>query len=167
VIRVVVDDLAFVAADAIVRPATALLEPTTPALRRLEQVGGSAFLDGLRVERELAVGSAVVTAGGDLAAELVIHAIIQSATEPVSRDTVRRALTAALQRAADWQLAHLAIPVLGTGAGGLELEDAADILGAVLAAVPAGGGCPQAVTVVAETDEEQRVLAAYIRKSEA
>lgn len=165
-IRVVVDDLAFVAADAVVRPATALLEPTTPGLRRLERVGGPGFWAALHVERELAVGSAVVTAGGDLGAELVIHAIIRSATEPVSRDSVRRALTAALQRASDWQLAHLAVPALGTGAGGLELEDAADVLGAVLATLPGPGGFPREVTVVAETEEERRVLEAFIRKSE-
>jgi len=96
VIRVVVDDLAFVSADAIVRPATSLLEPTTAALRRLEQVGGAAFWDQVRTQRELAVGSAVVTGGGDLGVELVVHAIIRSTTEAVSRDTVRRALTAVL-----------------------------------------------------------------------
>src|SRR2546427_7958578 len=41
VIRVVVDDLAFLACDAIVRPATTRLDPTTPMVRRLEQVGGT------------------------------------------------------------------------------------------------------------------------------
>lgn len=165
-IRVVVDDLAFVTADAIIRPATALLEPTTPGLRRLEQVGGTAFLEQTRTERELAVGSAVVTGGGALEVELVIHAIIRSATEPVSRDTVRRALTAALQRAADWQLAHLATPLLGTGAGNLPLEDAADVLGAVLTSVPGPRGFPREVTIVVETDEERQVVEAYIRKSD-
>ena len=38
-IRVVVDDIAFVPADAVVRPATSLLEPTTAALRHLEHGG--------------------------------------------------------------------------------------------------------------------------------
>jgi len=166
VIRVVVDDLAFVAADAIVRPANSLLEPTTPALRRLEHVGGAAFWNQLQTGRELAVGSAVVTGGGDLGVELVVHAIIRSATEPVSRDTVRRALTAALQRAADWQLAHLAVPLLGTGAGNLSLEDAADVLGVVLAAVPAPLGFPRDVTIVVESDEERAVVETCIRKKD-
>ncbi len=40
-IRVVVDDLTFLSADAIVRPATTRLDPTTPAVRRLETVGGA------------------------------------------------------------------------------------------------------------------------------
>jgi O-acetyl-ADP-ribose deacetylase (regulator of RNase III) len=166
VIRVVVDDLAFVAADAIIRPATTLLEPTTPTLRRLEQVGGEAFWGPLRTGRELAVGAAVVTGGGELAAELVIHAIIRSAAEPVSRDSVRRALRAALQQAAVWQLAHLATPLLGTGAGNLPLEDAADVMGVVLLAVPGATGFPREVTVVVETDEERQVVEAFIRKSE-
>jgi len=166
VIRVVVDDLAFASADAIVRPANSLLEPTTAALRRLEQIGGAAFWDQLHTERELAVGSAVVTGAGDLGVELVVHAIIRSATEAVSRDTVRRALTAALQRAVDWQLAHLAMPLLGTGAGNLTVEDAADVMGAVLAVLPGMGGFPRDVTIVVETDEERAVVESYLRKSD-
>jgi O-acetyl-ADP-ribose deacetylase (regulator of RNase III) len=166
VIRVVVDDLAFVAADAIVRPANSLLEPTTAALRRLEQIGGAAFWDQLRTERELAVGSAVVTGAGDLGVELVVHAIIRSPTEAASRDTVRRALTAALQRAADWHLAHLAMPLLGTGAGNLTLEDAADVMGMVLAALPGMAGFPRDVTIVVETDEERAVVETWLRKSD-
>jgi O-acetyl-ADP-ribose deacetylase (regulator of RNase III) len=163
VIRVVVDDLAFVVADAVVRPATTLLEPTTPSLRRLEQVGGSRFWEGLRVERELAVGSAVVTGAGDLSAELVIHAIIRSATEPVSKDVVRRALTAVLQRAADWQLAHLAIPPLGTGAGNLPVEDAAAAMAGPLSAVGAGSAFPRDVTIVVETEQERGVFEVALR----
>src|SRR5439155_6679739 len=72
VIRVVVDDLAFLSSDAIVRPATTRLDPTTPAVRRLEQVGGKEFVGRLQVHKDLAVGSAVVTGGGgDLPAEFV------------------------------------------------------------------------------------------------
>src|SRR5207249_7396884 len=50
VIRVVVDDLAFLAATAVVRPATTRLDPTTPAGRRLETVGGTAFTHGLQLQ---------------------------------------------------------------------------------------------------------------------
>lgn len=75
-IYVVVDDIAFVTADAVVRPATTSLEPTTAALRHLEQVGGPSFLKQIQVNQDLAVGAAVVTGGGDLPAPFVIHAII-------------------------------------------------------------------------------------------
>jgi hypothetical protein len=90
VIQVVVDDIAFVHADAVIRPATATLEPTASALRHLELVGGPAFASLLRVQQPLAVGAAVVTGSGELSAEFVIHAVIRSVTEPVSATTVRR-----------------------------------------------------------------------------
>src|SRR5437879_12120550 len=67
VIRVVVDDLTFLSADAIVRPATTRLDPTTHAVRRLEPVGGAESSSHLRLQKELPVGAAGVTArGGDL-----------------------------------------------------------------------------------------------------
>src|SRR2546430_2897988 len=61
------DDLASFAADALVRPATTRLDPTAAALRRVEIAGGEQFQNRIRLNRELAVGGAVVTAaGGDL-----------------------------------------------------------------------------------------------------
>lgn len=162
-IRVAVDDLAFVAADAVVRPATTTLEPTTPALRRLEQVGGAAFQTQLRLTQELAVGAAVVTGGGDLTPEFVIHAIIQSPREPVSASGVRRALRSALQRAADWGLARLALPPLGMGAGNLTLEDAADAMLDILAEDRAGA-YPEEILIVVETEDEKQVFDARLRR---
>jgi O-acetyl-ADP-ribose deacetylase (regulator of RNase III) len=163
--RVVVDDLAFLDSDAIVRPATARLDPTTPALRRLEQVGGAAFHERLIVQHDLPVGAAVVTgAGGDLPAEYVIHAIIQSETEPVSIQGVARAWRSALERAREWEFARLSAPPLGTGAGNLALEDAADIMVTELAVHRARFAFPVNVALVVETDEAREVFEAALRK---
>jgi O-acetyl-ADP-ribose deacetylase (regulator of RNase III) len=164
VIEVVVDDVAFVAADAIVRPATASLEPTTPMLSRLEQVGGAAFREQLQVIQELAVGSAVVTGGGDLPAEFVIHAIISSTTEPVSLAGVRRALVSSIQRAADWQLVHLSLPPLGTGAGNLDLEDAAHAMLGVLGEAMDRSPYPERVTIVVENAGEKEVFEGFMQR---
>lgn len=162
-ISVAVDDVAFVAADAVVRPATTTLDPTTPALRRLEQVGGPRFLDQLRLTKELVVGAAVVTGGGDLPAELVIHAIIRSTTEPVSAAGVRLAMRSALQRAMDWQLARVAVPPLGIGAGNLSLEDAADVMVQVLAEADSAP-YPRDIVIVVESEEEKQVFEACLRR---
>src|SRR4029077_11233599 len=114
VIRVVVDDIAFLAAAAVVRPATTRLDPTTAALRRLETGGGGGFTRGVQVQKELAVGAAVVTAGGgDLPAEFVIHAVIRSDTEPVTRDGVARAWRGALPQAPGGGVTGLQGPPLG------------------------------------------------------
>jgi len=163
--HVVVDDLAFHASDAIVRPATARLDATTPMVRRLEQIGGPEFQRRLRIQRDLAVGAAVVTGGGgDLAAEFVIHAVIQSDTEPATASSVRRAWQSALERAVDWSFTRLSTPPLGTGAGNLSLEDASEIMVTVLKAHGAGAAFPADVTVVVETPLEREVFEAALRR---
>lgn len=166
-IRVVVDDLAFLPADAIVRPATTQLEPTTPALRHLEQMGGPEFLHHLELHTELAVGAAVVTAaGGDLPAEFVIHAIIVSQQEAISRRGVSRAWRSVLERAREWGFLRLSVPPLGIGAGNLALEDAAEILVTVLQEQPTAPA-PREVTIVAETEEQRQVIESVLRRLHA
>lgn len=162
--RVVVDDLAFLPADAIVRPATTDLAPTTPALRRLEQMGGAEFIRHTRSSIELAVGAAVVTAaGGDLPAEFVIHAIILGREEAVSPTGVRRAWHAALAQAREWGFGRLSVPPIGIGAGNLTLETAAEILVSVFLEEATTSALPE-VTVVVETEEEREVFAGVLRR---
>ena len=164
-IRVVVDDLAFLAADAVVRPATTRLAPTTPAVRRLETVAGPSFADHLRLQKDLAVGAAVVTAGGgDLPAEFVIHAVIQSETEPVTRDGVARAWRSALQQAQEWEFSSVTVPPLGTGAGNLSMEDAAAIMVAILDAHLGGASFPSEVSIVVETAADRDAFEAVLRR---
>ncbi|MGH7606738.1 MAG: macro domain-containing protein [Gemmatimonadales bacterium] len=163
-IRVVVDDLASLPADALVRPATTRLDPTAAALRRLEDLGGPEFHARLRLKRELAVGAAVVTAGGGgLPAEFVIHAVIRSETEPVTRDTVARAWLSALQQAQAWQFRHVSAPPLGTGAGNLPLEDAAEIMATVLHGHRAAASFPADVSFVVERADDRDVFEAALR----
>ena len=165
-IRVVVDDLASFAADAIVRPATTRLDPTVAALRRLEILGGEEFQHRIRLSRELAVGAAVVTAaGGDLPAEFVIHAVIRSETEPVTRENVARAWLSTLHQAQAWQFAHLSAPPLGTGAGNLTLEDAAEIMATVLHAHRGSAQFPADVSFIVERPEDQQVFEAALQRA--
>lgn len=164
---VVVDDLAFRAADAIVRPVTSRLDPTTPLVRRLETVAGRAFLDGLRVQRDLAVGAAVVTGGGELPAEFVIHAVIQSDQQPVSPATVARAWLSALQRAQEWEFARVTTPPIGTGAGNLSLEDAAEIMIEVARAHGQVSSFPAELCFVVETADDRDVFEAALKRAAA
>ena len=163
-IRVVVDDIAFVQADAVIRPATATLEPTSSALRHLEQVGGPSLQRQSQVQQALAVGAAVVTGGGELPTEFVIHAVVRSITEPVSSAGIRRALTSALQRAVDWHFARVTLPPLGTGAGNLSVEDAAQVMVEVLGRHLAAAPYPTDVTIVVEREEDKRVFDGWLRR---
>jgi len=164
VIRVVVDDLAFVTADAVVRPTNGNLEPITPALRRLELAAGPRFREVCRVQRELGVGAAVVTPAGDLPAELVVHAVIQTSFESVSRAGVRRAVAAALRQAEQWHIGTLALPPLGTGAGQLSTEDAADVVLGALEEHLRTAEHPATLVVVVETDVEREIFEARLTR---
>jgi O-acetyl-ADP-ribose deacetylase (regulator of RNase III) len=163
VISVVVDDLAFVSADAVVRPTTALLEPVAPALRRLEQLAGADFLKQLTVPIRLGVGAAVVTGAGELEPDFMIHAVIWSEDEPVTTAGLRRTITSVLQRAEDWGLARISTPVLGTGPGALPLEDAAHILVQTLTEHLPTATYPEEVCIVVESEEDRDIVQALLR----
>jgi O-acetyl-ADP-ribose deacetylase (regulator of RNase III) len=164
-IDVRVEDLAFYSGNAIIIPSTATLGAPTPLLRRLELAGGATLLGQLRVAEPLPVGSAVVTGAGDLSVELLVHAIVTSSTERVTRDGVRRAFRSALERTEAWQLADVAIPPLGLGAGNLELEVSAELMADELARHRRAAEFPRHVTLVAETPVEAVALEAAMARS--
>ena len=164
-IEVRVEDLAFYSGDAIVRPTTATLGATTPLLRRLELAAGTALLEQLARAEPLAVGSAVVTGGGDLSVDLLVHAVVSSATERVSREGVRRALRSALERVLAWQIAEVAIPPFGLGAGNLDIDESAQLMADELARHIDTSAYPTRVTLVAETPDEALALESAVARS--
>jgi len=166
VIELRIDDLALYSGEAIVRPVNADLGATTPLLRRLEVAAGDALQKQLRVNEPLPVGAAVVTGAGALGASLMVHAVITSREEPVSRDTVRRAMTSALQRVESWQIKSIGIAPFGLGAGNLDIDESADVMLDVLRAHLARSRFPERVTIVAENEDEERSLALAVQRSE-
>lgn len=157
-IEVRTDDLAFVTADAIARPVDSELRATTPVMRRLEAAGGDGLAKHLRVNEPLAVGSAVVTPAGSLGVELLIHGVVSSDTEPVSRATVRQAVSGALQRAADWGIVHLALPPFGIGAGNLDIEESAEVIADAIRRHRQTARYPTSISIIVETAFEQDVF---------
>ena len=153
-IDVRIDDLAFLTGEAIARPVNAALAATTPIMRRLEQAAGEALARQLVLREPLAVGSAVVTGAGALGVELLIHAVVASDTEPVSRDSVRMATTSALQRAADFRIGHLDMAPFGLGAGNLDPEDSADAMLEAIGRHRVRAPFPASITIVVETPAE-------------
>jgi len=144
VIDVVVDDLAFVRADAIVRAADELLEPVTPAMAALDRHAGERFTTLRRV-----------------AAPLVLHVVIRDGSTGTGRDVVRRALVSAWQRAADWGLATVAAPLVGAGAGQLAAEEAAELL---VETFPPAGPTPGRLSIVVDREDERALVAAVVER---
>lgn len=153
-LRISIDDLAFVVADAIARPVDAELRAITPVMRRLEEAAGGALTNQLRVHEPLDVGAAVVTAAGGVQADLMIHAVVMTRDEPVTRGGIQRATTSSLQRARDWKVAHLAFAPLGLGAGNLDVDEVAQVMLGAISDHSSRSEFPREVTIVVETDVE-------------
>jgi O-acetyl-ADP-ribose deacetylase (regulator of RNase III) len=162
VIQVVVDDLALIQADALLRPADETLNPLTEAISRLDERAGPRFAEQRRLSSPLKAGAAVVTGSGDLAAPFVLHAVIRDADAAVGRDVVRRALVSAWERATDWELGIIAVPLVDVGAGQLSPEDAATLL--VETFPTKRTGCPFELQIVVERDTDRELVEAIVRR---
>ena len=150
----VLGDLASVAADAVVRPADSALTPVNEALRRLDAAAGPSFLKLIQGRSDFAVGSAFVTGGGDITAELVVHAIVGATAADATADALRRALEAALWQCTRWHIAALAIPALD----GLGVATAADVMQVMLETLQGpmrNPEYPATVLVVTSTPHER------------
>lgn len=141
-------------AAAILRPVSAEWEAVTPTMRRLEIAAGPSVAEQCERLGELPVGSAVITAAGALPAQFMVHAVIRAADEAVSANGVRRALQNSLRRLSEWAIDSVAMPPLGTGAGNLDAEDAAQTMLPVLVEHMNANAHPARVAICVETDYE-------------
>jgi O-acetyl-ADP-ribose deacetylase (regulator of RNase III) len=146
-------------AAAVVRAVRSDGEAITAAGRRLEVLAGESVSQRLQGLGDLPVGGAVITPAGDLPAQFIIHAVLQSVEDPVSSVTVRRALVNVLRRAKDLGISSLALPLLGTGAGNLDAEEAARLLVGALREHLHHGEEPRSFEIVVENAYEEGLFA--------
>jgi O-acetyl-ADP-ribose deacetylase (regulator of RNase III) len=162
VIQVIVDDLAQIQADAVIRPTDETLNPISEATSRLDQRAGPRFAEQRRLSAALKAGAAVVTGSGDLPAPFVLHVVIREADSGIRREVVRRALQSAWERAKDWELGIIATPLVGAGAGQLSVEEAATLMAETF---PAGDqSCPFELNIVVEQESDRELVEAIVRR---
>ena len=153
-IQVVVGALHTQEVSAIVRPIRSDLDPVSALSRDVSTAAGPELEERLAQIGTLPVGGAVMTPGGALAADFVIHAVVMSEEEPQTAHTVQRALRNGLRRASDWAVESLALPPLGIGVGTVQAEDSARSLVEVLFNHLDEGRPPLALTVVVTSEYE-------------
>ena len=163
-IEVRLGELAAVAADAIVRPVATDFTAVTPAMRAFERAAGEAVAAQCERLGEIPVGSAIITAGGALDVDLIVHVAVRSRTENASRPVIRQGMVNALRRVADWEAETVAMAPLGTGAGNLDAETAADIMLGVLAEHRADGGAPERVIIVVDDTYQEAAFTAAVHR---
>lgn len=161
-ILVVVDDLARIQADAILRPADETLNPLTETITRLDQQAGPRFAEQRRLSAPLKAGAAVVTGSGDLPTPFVLHVIIRDPDARPSREVVRRGLLSAWERAADWELGIIASPAVGAESGELSLEEAVTLLAETFPNSTVG--CPFELQIVVQRETDRELVEAIVRR---
>jgi O-acetyl-ADP-ribose deacetylase (regulator of RNase III) len=162
VIRLVEHPLADLAVDALVRAADERLNAVGDSSESLDQLAGERFREQRQVNAPLDIGAAVITGAGGLAAEFVLHIVVRSEGRPVTRDTVRKALTSAWHRAEGWQLTTVAAPLAGLAGTTLSIEEAALALVETFRDRPSATGFPAELQVVVRNDDERAVVTAFL-----
>lgn len=153
-----VTDPAAAGADALLVSVSSDLEPLTTLEGRLVRSGGRELRRRLDALGEMPLGAAVVTPGGDLGLEMVIHVVIRTREEPIAERSLVQALRHGLEQAARWEVERLALPLLGIGAGNLDAEVAAALLIRVYREHRLSHPYPRSLVFLAETAYQEEAV---------
>ena len=128
-ITVTLGDITKLEVDAIVNAANSLLIMGGGVAGAILRAGGKEIQQEANKKAPVPVGKAVATTAGKLKAKYVIHApTMERPAMPTSEQKVRLAVRGALECAQQLGIASVAFPGMGTGVGGLNLKDAAEVM---------------------------------------
>jgi O-acetyl-ADP-ribose deacetylase (regulator of RNase III) len=129
VITVVRGDITRSQAEAIVNPANSKLIMGGGVAGAIRRAGGPTIEKEALKRAPIRVGEAIATNAGKLAARYVIHAPTMSLPAmSTDLESIEKATSAALRVAKALGLASIAIPGMGTGVGGVPVNDAAQTM---------------------------------------
>jgi O-acetyl-ADP-ribose deacetylase (regulator of RNase III) len=120
-------DICDLEVDAIVNAANLSLWMSTGVGGAIKRAGGDEIEIAAVRQAPVALGGAIVTGAGKLAARSVIHAVSLDRDRRTSGPVIEAAVRSAMARARDIAATSIAFPALGTGVGGFPLEEAARI----------------------------------------
>ncbi len=154
-------ELADLEVDALVVPASESLFMTHPAAASVKRRGGDAVERAAVEQGPIQAGTAVVTAGGELAAPWVIHAVAVGHGLRADPDRLGSAVRASLELAGSLSLRRIAMAPLGIERGVFGLAEAAALMLGELRTYDRGpAGLPEEVVVTLSGPREAAVFAA-------
>lgn len=120
-------DICDLEVDAIVNAANLSLWMSTGVAGEIKRAGGDAIEFAAVRQAPVPLGEAVVTPAGELAAKIVIHAVSLDRDRRTSAEIIDRAVRSAMARARELHVTSIAFPAMGTGVGGLPIDEAARV----------------------------------------
>ncbi|MEM4389555.1 MAG: macro domain-containing protein [Candidatus Micrarchaeia archaeon] len=118
-------DITRVECDALVNPANSACRMGGGVALAIRQAGGEEIEREAVAKAPVPVGKAVATTAGKLPAKFVLHAPTMRTPGKTDVAAVRKAVKAALELACELRLGTIAFPGMGTGVGGVPLDEAA------------------------------------------
>jgi O-acetyl-ADP-ribose deacetylase len=127
-LEVVDGDIAALEVDAVANAANNALWMGAGVAGALKRAGGEEIEREAVAKGPIAVGDAVATGAGRLAARWVIHGAVMGQDLRTNADLVERTTASCLRVAEELGCESLALPAFGTGVGGFPLDDSARIM---------------------------------------
>lgn len=120
-------DICDLEVDAIVNAANLSLWMSTGVAGEIKRAGGDSIEFAAVRQAPVPLGEAIVTPAGELAAKMVIHAVSLDRDRRTNAEIIDRAVRSAMARARELSVASIAFPAMGTGVGGLPIDEAARV----------------------------------------
>jgi O-acetyl-ADP-ribose deacetylase (regulator of RNase III) len=128
-VSVIQSDITQVETDAIVNAANSSLIMGGGVAGAILRAGGRTIQEEANRKAPVPIGKAVATNAGKLKAKYVIHApTMEWPAMPTDRNKVGLATKGALECAGKLGIDRIAFPGMGTGVGGLDVRDAAEVM---------------------------------------
>lgn len=94
----------------------------------MKKKGGSDIETDAIEQGPVNIGESVLTTGGDLKAQWIIHAASMGQDQKTNVDYVSKATISALELAEEKSIQSLSFPAIGTGAGGVQVNQCASAM---------------------------------------
>ena len=127
-LEVIEGDIAALAVDAIANAANDRLWMGAGVAGAIKRAGGDEIEREAVAKGPIAVGQAVATGAGRLAARWVIHAAVMGQDLQTSADAIGSATRSTLEVADEVGAESLALPAFGTGVGGFPVDECARLM---------------------------------------
>ncbi|TYB31792.1 MAG: macro domain-containing protein [Candidatus Mcinerneyibacterium aminivorans] len=114
--------------DAIINPANTQLIMGGGVAGAIRKKGGEEIQKECHKKSPINIGEVVITSGGKLKADYVIHAVGPRKSTPNRKKLLTKAVKNSLKIADDYGIKSLAFPAISTGVFGYPLKEAAEVI---------------------------------------
>jgi O-acetyl-ADP-ribose deacetylase (regulator of RNase III) len=126
--------------------------------------GGQSIKKELDAIGPLPITDAVVTGGGSLKSQYVVHAVGPAFQEELLEEKLHKTILTALKKAEEKGIRHIAFPPMGTGFYGVSLATSMNVMVRAFEAYLSEGGKMEEIVICANDPREYRAFQGIFKK---